>query len=101
MFECREELRKPSSGEPLTAETLRGDKGCVNTKLKYKNMLSFKSKPWKNANTFIPFKYSKKKDDNSFSVVQMVECTNLKATPADVGSTIYLLRTRNPLSLKN
>ena len=62
-----EGFKKDSSGEPLTKDTLEGDKGCVNIEFEYKNKLSSDSKPPEIADAFISSKHGKKNADNLFS----------------------------------
>ena len=73
MFDYREEVRKDSSGKPLTMkDKLQGDQCCcVRAEFNYKNTLSFKSISWEIVDAFIYFEHDKKKNDNCFRFAQM------------------------------
>ena len=87
IFDYREEqLENDTPGKPLTNNSRRVDKGCVNPELKYKNKLSSKSKPLGIVDIFIPFKHDNKNNDNHSSFAQMAEWTNSKTMSAGAGS---------------
>ena len=87
---CGKQWKDSSSGKSLTKDTQRGDKGCINPEFKRKNKLSAVSKPWEIADSVIPYEHAKRCADNCFSFAQTTEWTNLKATSAGAGSTMYV-----------